>query len=196
MLWIFPWLGEVLILLVVFLERWGFDRTHATVLAHMLEDPRHHYLLLLLSDVFHTTHRRLLWARDILTMNIVHRLVLLWLYESIRLQNLVNPLLDHPHVNEHVALSDTLVAQKVLINFIITLHDFRYLLDASFNLFYLLDVLVLIFLHQIYLCFDKRQLFLKVFDQPVLLRVKTAFLQVPIYFTLHLQNLGLVILDL
>jgi hypothetical protein len=30
----------------------------------------------------------------------------------------------------------------------------------------------------------------------VLLRVKTAFLQVPIYFTLHLQNLCLVVLDL
>jgi hypothetical protein len=45
-----------------------------------------------------------------MTVDIVKRLLLLGLDESIGLQYLVNPLLDHPHVNEHIAFGDTLVA--------------------------------------------------------------------------------------
>ena len=118
---IFPRLCKVLFFIVILLKRGRLYRSNTAVLTHVLENARHHNLFLLLPDLIHGGEWWLL--RDRLTpVNIVKWLVLLRLNEGVSLKNFIDPLLNHPHVNEHIALSDPLMPKKVLIDLIITLN--------------------------------------------------------------------------
>ena len=105
------------------------------------------------------------------------------------MEDLVDPLLDHAHVDEHVAFSDALVAQEVLVERLVTFYHLGDLLDAFFHLLDFLEVLFLLLFHAGDGFVGRYQFDLKLLDHTSLLRVLATLGEVPVDLRLHLEDL-------
>jgi len=168
----------------------------------MLENPRHHNLFLLLLDIVHyllllvLERHRLGFSSKLLLGSVEQRQVLLGLNIRINLQDLVNSLFDHTHVDEHITLSDTLLTLQARVPFLVALNRLRNLGDTVLDLGDLHLVLSLLLLHRLNFEVGLVQLFLKFFDCFLLLRVLAPFSEIAVDFTLHFEDLGVEVLDL
>jgi len=126
---------------------------------------------------------------------LVQRLPFLVLDVSVGLQILVDALLDHAHVDEHIGVSDALCSKQHLLLAQVALNHLRYLSNTLLDFLCLNLVCLLISLHLLHFIVRLLKLLFKLLNCSSFLAVLTTLRQVAINFALHLKYLCFVVLN-